>query len=62
MISREYLIELRQASLNELQGALERVQQAKGAVAMLDILIAQSAKQSDEDCSGEIKVGGTDGD
>lgn len=62
MISREYLIELRQASLNELQGALERVQQAKGAVAMLDILIAQTAKRSDEDCSGEIKVGGTDGD
>lgn len=58
MLDREYLLGLRQATLNDLQGALERVQQAKGAIAMLDVLIAQCDKRSDEDC--EIKVGGTD--
>jgi hypothetical protein len=31
--------------LNELQGALERVQQAKGAIAMLDQLIKQLQQQ-----------------
>ena len=55
---REFLVELRQATMLELQAALERVQQAKGAIAMLDQVIAQCDKQSDEDC--EIKVGGTD--
>lgn len=54
----EFLHELRQATVFELQAALERVQQAKGAIAMLDQVIAQCNKQSDEDC--KIKVGGTD--
>jgi hypothetical protein len=57
---RKFLVELRQATMLELQAALERVQQAKGAIAMLDQVIAQCDKQSDEDC--EFKVGGTDGD
>jgi hypothetical protein len=57
---REFLVELRQATLLELQTALERVQQAKGAIAMLDQVIAHCDKRSDENC--EIKVGGTDGD
>jgi hypothetical protein len=57
---REFLVELRQATMLELQAALERVQQAKGAIAMLDQVIARCDKQSDEDC--KIKIGGTDGD
>lgn len=40
-MTREYLLQLRQATLDELQVALEKVQQAKGAIAMLDVLIAQ---------------------
>lgn len=40
-MTREYLLQLRQATLNELQTALEKVQQSKGAIAMLDVLIAQ---------------------
>jgi hypothetical protein len=54
-MTHEYLTELRQATLNELQGALERVQQLKGAIGMLDALIAQQCK--DEETS---KAGGTD--
>lgn len=45
MIDLQYLQALRQGALNELQGALERVQQAKGAIAMLDQLIKQLQQQ-----------------
>jgi hypothetical protein len=44
IISKEYLLELRQASLNELQAVLERVQQLKGAIAMVDTLIKETEK------------------
>jgi|LakMenEpi03Aug12_release.lakeMendotaPanAssembly.Ray.scaffolds.fasta_scaffold4593918_2 hypothetical protein len=54
-MTHEYLTELRQATLNELQGALERVQQLKGAIGMLDALIAQQCKDEES-----IKAGGTD--
>ena len=54
-MTHEYLTELRQATLTELQGALERVQQLQGAIGMLDALIAQQCK--DEEV---IKAGGTD--
>ena len=46
MVDQNYLMQLRQGSLNDLQAALERVQQLKGAIAMLDILIKQN--QDDE--------------
>jgi len=46
MIDLQYLQELRQGILNELQGALERVQQAKGALAMIDQLIKQLEQQT----------------
>jgi len=42
MVDQNYLIHLRQGSLNDLQAALERVQQIRGAIAMLDILIKQN--------------------
>ncbi len=48
MIDLQYLQEMRQGILNELQGALERVQQAKGAIAMLDQLIKQLQQQQVE--------------
>ena len=48
MINLQYLQEMRQGILNELQGALERVQQAKGAIAMLDQLIKQLQQQQVE--------------
>lgn len=44
MITKEYLVELRQASLLELQAVLERIQQCKGAIAMLDVLIKELDK------------------
>ena len=47
MLTEEYLLELRQGILNELQGALEKVQQAKGAIALIDTLLAQ-LKQTEE--------------
>jgi hypothetical protein len=50
------LLQLRQATLNELQVALEKVQQAKGAIAMLDVLIAQYDLGNQD----EVKPGGTD--
>jgi hypothetical protein len=50
MVDKNYLIELRQGSLNDLQAALERVQQLRGAIAMLDVLInqTQQLEKSDE--------------
>ena len=42
MVDQNYLIQLRQGSLNDFQAALERVQQIRGAIAMLDILIKQN--------------------
>lgn len=48
-MTREYLLQLRQATLNELQEALEKVQQAKGAIAMLDVLIAQTPDEAREE-------------
>lgn len=55
MLTQEYLLELRQSTLNELQGALEKVQQARGAIAMLDVLIAQlNAKPQGEENGGGI--------
>ena len=47
MIDLPYLQEMRQGILNELQGALEKVQQAKGAIALIDTLLAQ-LKQTEE--------------
>ena len=55
MITKEYLVELRQASLLELQAVLERVQQCKGAIAMIDALLGQLEKPEMAE-----KVGGTD--
>ena len=46
MVDQNYLMQLRQGSLNDLQSALERVQQLRGAIAMLDVLIKQT--QDDE--------------
>jgi hypothetical protein len=48
MVTEDYLLELRQSILNELQGALEKVQQAKGAIALIDTLLAQSKQSEDE--------------
>lgn len=48
MVTEEYLLELRQSILNELQGALEKVQQAKGAIALIDTLLAQMKQPKDE--------------
>jgi hypothetical protein len=45
MLTKEYLNELRQGILNELQSALEKVQQAKGAIALIDTLLAQMEQQ-----------------
>ena len=45
MLAKEYLNELRQGILNELQGALEKVQQAKGAIALIDTLLTQIEQQ-----------------
>ena len=41
MIDKNYLMELRQGSLNDLQVTLERVQQLRGAIAMIDALIIE---------------------
>ena len=46
MVDQNYLLQMRQGSLNDLQAALERVQQLRGAIAMLDVLIKQT--QDDE--------------
>jgi hypothetical protein len=48
-MTQEYLEQLRQATLNELQAALEKVQQVKGAIAMLDVLIAQIPDEAREE-------------
>ena len=52
-MTHEYLTELRQATLNELQGALESVQQLKGAIGMLDALIAQQCKDEESTKTGD---------
>jgi hypothetical protein len=56
IISKEYLLELRQASLNELQAVLERVQQLKGAIAMVDTLIKETEKLSDEEYNNYVHI------
>ena len=48
-MTRDYLLQLRQATLKELQAALEKVQQSKGAIAMLDVLIAQIEDEAREE-------------
>ena len=49
MVDQNYLMQLRQGSLNDLQAALERVQQLKGAIAMLDILIKQDDEREEKE-------------
>ena len=47
MIDKNYLMELRQGSLNDLQVTLERVQQLRGAIAMIDALLIEIDKGKD---------------
>jgi hypothetical protein len=49
MMDLQYMQELRQGLLRELQEALERVQQAKGAIALADQLIIQLQEQAKVD-------------
>jgi hypothetical protein len=48
MIDKNYLMELRQGSLNDLQVTLERVQQLRGAIAMIDALLLKIDKDKDD--------------
>jgi hypothetical protein len=47
VITKDYLLHLRQASVLELQAALERVQQQRGAIAIIDALLIEIDKGKD---------------
>jgi hypothetical protein len=47
VITKDYLLHLRQASVLELQAALERVQQQRGAIAIIDALLIENDKEKD---------------
>jgi hypothetical protein len=47
VITKDYLLQLRQASVLELQTALERVQQQRGAIAIIDALLIEIDKGKD---------------
>ena len=48
-LSKERLMEIKQDALAERQKYLEMIQQANGAIAMLDFLLAECGKEAPSD-------------
>ena len=48
-LTKEYLLSLRETALAKRQEYLNMVQQADGAIGMLDMLIAEVSKQGESD-------------
>ena len=54
-LTKEYLTELRRDALEERQKHLDMLQQANGAIAMIDFLLAEMDKDEAEEENGHAK-------
>lgn len=55
-LTKEYLTELRRDALEERQKHLDMLQQANGAIAMVDFLLQQLSEPEDKDEAEESQI------